>query len=103
MSRGGAKRETHRIQSRLRAISAKPNVGLEPTNHEPKSDAQLTEPPKCPPKSPILDWHGYVTNAHGEKTRAGHSRVTWEVKVGYGLRHAFPPPMPKLLQCGCVP
>ena len=34
MSRGGAERGRQRIQSRLHTISAKPDVGLEPTNHE---------------------------------------------------------------------
>ena len=33
-SRGGAEREEERIPSSLRAVSAEPNVGLEPLNHE---------------------------------------------------------------------
>ena len=38
--------------SRLLAVSTEPNVGLEPTKHGimtwAKSDAQPTEPPRCP-------------------------------------------------------
>ena len=53
MSRGGEERGTERIQSRLRAVSAVPNVGLYPTNHETrpklKLKAQPTEPLRHPP------------------------------------------------------
>ena len=40
MSREGADREGERIPSRLCTVSAKPNVGLEPTNCEIMTGAE---------------------------------------------------------------
>ena len=55
MSRGGTEREgdtESETRSWLRAVSTEPDAGLEPTNREiltePRSDAQLTEPPRRP-------------------------------------------------------
>ena len=48
---GGAEREEDtesKTGPRLWAVSKEPDVGLEPTNPEPKWDAELTEPPRHP-------------------------------------------------------
>ena len=51
MSEGGAERQgdtESEAGSRLRAVSTEPDAGLEPTNREPKLDAQPTEPAGAP-------------------------------------------------------
>ena len=54
MSRGGGEEERERIPSRLCTVSVEPEVGVDPTpwNHDlsanEESDAQPTEPPRCP-------------------------------------------------------
>ena len=51
MSRGEAERQgdtDSKAGSRLPAVSTELDAGLKPTNCEPKSDSQLTEPPGAP-------------------------------------------------------
>ena len=64
MSGGGTEREADtesEASSRLQAISTKPNAGSNPGTvrslPEPKSDTQLTEPPRRP--SNVLSCQGY--------------------------------------------
>ena len=62
MSRGGAEREgdaESEAGARLRAVSTEPDAGLEPTDCEimtgaevGRSTAQPTEPPRCPDYGP---------------------------------------------------
>ena len=54
------RREKHRIQSRLQAVSTELNAGLEPTNHrrimtQAEAGTQPTEPPRRPPYSAGLN------------------------------------------------
>ena len=41
MSRGGAERQGERIPSRLRAVSAEPDAGLDLTDHEIMTGAEI--------------------------------------------------------------
>ena len=54
----GRERRSHRIRSRLQAVSTEPDVGLELTNREIMTWAKVgrltTEPPRCP-KPSILE------------------------------------------------
>ena len=57
--RGGMERDRDRIPSSLRAVSEKPNAGLELTNHEIMTRTEIkswtqTEPPQAPPHSDLI-------------------------------------------------